>query len=452
MAMGRPQKPYTCSWTDHTGKQVVVPGLYRCPDGRWRINATGAKFSERDERRAVQKFQDWQAQNNPSTVNLQVPYDPGHKLQDIAPVATANGTALPPAIVDTLATAPQPDHASPASYRIGYNVPESVVWPWLRELFITDAGYVAKMVGLPELAGYRHFAPPAPSIRLEALIDRYLDANPSTDKAKKRCVSIFRRLMDKTGAATLDDLTTEALTAYRQDIESSKEIESAQTKQWMYGQIKSLISFGLRVGLDEGQINAALARCKVLWTATAPAPHDPQPISREHFHKLLSVGNGTWRAWLLVGLNLCLHMDEVCGLESKDFDLEAGTYCAIRNKTKRERVPRAATLWPETVTAIRPLIGKHYLFTSPRGTRYSVNSRCNLFAELRDKAGVPAVVGFDSLRDGAYTAACRGQSNDQLARLLAGHKAEGLQDNYVLREPSCVKPACEAVYRYYGPF
>lgn len=33
-----------------------MPGLYKCPDGRWRISATGAKFTEPDERRAVARF------------------------------------------------------------------------------------------------------------------------------------------------------------------------------------------------------------------------------------------------------------------------------------------------------------------------------------------------------------------------------------------------------------
>src|SRR5690348_4477049 len=44
---GRPQKPYQASWGD------IVPGLARDSDGRWRIVATGFRFSDADERRAV---------------------------------------------------------------------------------------------------------------------------------------------------------------------------------------------------------------------------------------------------------------------------------------------------------------------------------------------------------------------------------------------------------------
>src|SRR5436309_3546255 len=48
---GRKPKPYVCPWNNET-----VDGLYRCPDGRWRINATGEKFTERDPILAVGEF------------------------------------------------------------------------------------------------------------------------------------------------------------------------------------------------------------------------------------------------------------------------------------------------------------------------------------------------------------------------------------------------------------
>jgi len=58
MARGRPQRPYKCSWDGD-----LVEGLYKCPDGPWRINATGEKFSEPDERRAVQRFYEAEARH-----------------------------------------------------------------------------------------------------------------------------------------------------------------------------------------------------------------------------------------------------------------------------------------------------------------------------------------------------------------------------------------------------
>ena len=48
--MGRKQKPYQTSWKD------IIPGLARDTNGRWRITATGFRYSEPNERRAVERF------------------------------------------------------------------------------------------------------------------------------------------------------------------------------------------------------------------------------------------------------------------------------------------------------------------------------------------------------------------------------------------------------------
>ena len=86
MAMGRPQKPYTCSWLGRDGKHPTISGLYKWPDGRWRINATGRKFTEPDERRAVQRFLDWTTQNDPEAL-VSLPLDPMN-IPEIQPVVT----------------------------------------------------------------------------------------------------------------------------------------------------------------------------------------------------------------------------------------------------------------------------------------------------------------------------------------------------------------------------
>jgi integrase len=122
-----------------------------------------------------------------------------------------------------------------------------------------------------------------------------------------------------------------------------------------------------------------------------------------------------------------------------------------RPKTK---FPRAATLWPETVEALKSLRrGPVYVFTSPHGTKFqSSNSRCNEFAKLRTRAAVPDTVSFAQLKDGAFTVACQKTTGDgRIAKILAGH-ASGMEDAYVLRNPEIVKPACDAVYAHYGPF
>ena len=66
--VGRPRKPYRTTWGEH------VNGLrQRKSDGRWVIVETGQTFTEADERRAVQRFKRWQAdQQGESIVELVV--------------------------------------------------------------------------------------------------------------------------------------------------------------------------------------------------------------------------------------------------------------------------------------------------------------------------------------------------------------------------------------------
>jgi hypothetical protein len=86
--------------------------LYKCPDGRWRINATGQKFTEHDERRAISKFRQWEAQHKAGkdkfTVTVaEAPSGDGAKVAEVlartvggaateyAPVVWHDGTSTP---------------------------------------------------------------------------------------------------------------------------------------------------------------------------------------------------------------------------------------------------------------------------------------------------------------------------------------------------------------------
>jgi integrase len=176
-----------------------------------------------------------------------------------------------------------------------------------------------------------------------------------------------------------------------------------------------------------------------------PAP-DPQPISREDFHKLLTAGNGSWRAFLLVSLNCAFHIGEAVSLRWNEIDLEKGTYATLRGKTG---IPRAAVLWPETVEALKalPRTGSEYVFVSKQGTKFNRAGRTGSFARLRDSVGL--TLSFESIRDGSYTTACQAKGVDERqAKVLAGH-ACGMSDKYVLRNPGYVADACQAVYKAY---
>jgi integrase len=107
---------------------------------------------------------------------------------------------------------------------------------------------------------------------------------------------------------------------------------------------------------------------------------------------------------LLLGLNAALYMEDLCDLKWEYLNLDRGTFLARRKK--RGRCLRAATLWPETITALKalPRGGSPYVFVSNRGTRYNKNTKINDFKDFREKIGVK-VVTWSHIRDGAYTAA-----------------------------------------------
>ena len=93
----------------------------------------------------------------------------------------------------------------------------AAIWNWVRQQLLKDAAYVAKMTGIPELAGLQHLPLPRPSLRLSAIITNYRTHNPSTDKAKNEAVKPLQRLITHAAAKTLDDLTTPRLVAHRDD-------------------------------------------------------------------------------------------------------------------------------------------------------------------------------------------------------------------------------------------
>jgi len=395
--------------------------------------ATEQRFSEPDERRAIARFREM---TKPAPVML--------------PVATSIARpALGRAVLDArhgrgVCIGVKTD----AELTVARAVQGSEIWTWLRDELTNRPEYIARMVGIPEVAGLRYLSIPKTGMKLSEIIGNYKIHGNATAKAKQEAVKPLERLMAHAGATTLDDLTTPKLLAFKSHVE--KTVPGPATRRAYYARIKAVIRFGLKTGMDADRIRPALDRCAVLWTSEAMPSVNPQPISREHFQKLLVTGNGTWRAWLLVGLNLCLHMEEVCAMKWTDFDIPKGTYSCIRNKTRRKRIPRAATLWAETIDALKAIkqTENPYVFISSHGTRYNKNTRVNDFRDLRIKAGLPDAVTFDTIRDGSYTAAVNGAA-ERIARVLAGHRSAGLQDNYVLRNPDIVRPACDAVHRAY---
>jgi integrase len=336
------------------------------------------------------------------------------------------------------------------TYSFNHDVEPDVLWPWLREQLIERPSWIAEKVGIPEIAGLAQLKLPRPSIRLTDLLRTYLANSTAKPKSQRRTELIFEDFLAFTGAKTLAELTTPTLLRFRDSIEGSASVKTGGSRKWMFGQIKNVIAFGKKEGLDPVEINEALSRCAVLRTKTKESQVAPKPISRDHLHLLLEIADDQWRAFILAGLNCCCYIGELIQIKCSYINTELGTFSSIREKSVEERIPRAATLWPETLEAMsRIRSGPDYWFTAQTGTSYRGSaSLLNKFAKLRAKAGLgPEDVKFSHLRDGAYSRASK--MDRSLARVLAGHQCDGYEDSYVLRHPEVVRPVCDVVRTHY---
>ena len=109
-------------------------------------------------------------------------------------------------------------------------------------------------------------------------------------KSKREALAVFERMMKFTGATTLADLTTDALKAWRADIE--KNVESASTKIAYYSRIKNdhrIWSEGGDRRRPDQCGGSIAARC---WTPDKIPQVDPRPISRDAFPQTSEIEAG----------------------------------------------------------------------------------------------------------------------------------------------------------------
>jgi len=456
--MARPTKPFFATWIGDNGTHVT--GLAHDSDGRWRVTLPGPcfgkKYREPDARKAVDMFyamtgtQPQPVQVFVSEVVGEIPanFDPGNPpaVFDLAALDRAKELER---TCDVHLTWETENTKNGKRLRAGVHVPERILWAWVNEQMHERRAYVAEQLKCPAIMDA---VLPKPALKLSAILAAYQKHADVKAQTKAEWSNTFETFAAMTSALTLADLSTEVLMKYRDEIRSKKNGEgqpvSPGTIQAYFGRVKGIIAFAKTQGLDAAQIDAALSRTSVLKAPKDRRVLQPTPIGREAFHALLKIAREQypeWEARLLIMLNLCLHFDEALDVEWSDFDFAKNVFCTKRNK--RGRVIRAACIWPETLAILKaiPRTGSPFVFVSTHGTRYNAKGAWKTWNKLRTAAGLPSVQ-MDDLRDGAYTAACNAPGvEEKFARLLAGHRSHGLQDNYVARNPAIVRPACDAV-------
>jgi len=433
MKKGRPHEPARLS----DGRNV--DGLAKLKDGRWKIVATGERFTA-DEATAVRRFNAVTGAKELAFIPIS---DPSQDPADSATVADQLNQDT--GEVQTI------QHED-GSEQIGWAVDRQKAYAWFADQLALDAHEVAKGTGIASLANYATMTLPKPPIKLKRLRAIYKERATCAKQSRNQVLARFNDFCSSTGADTVPELTTKILIDWSAQMAQTYKRE---TVKFYIGCVRTVLNAGIKVGEDVEQIESLKRRMKVISLPPIGDEAEPHPISPEHFHKLLATVAETrtpdlWRAWLLLSLNAALYMEDLCSLKWDDLDLTEGYYLSRRKK--RGRCIRAAVLWDESIAALKAISRRGespYVFTSTHGTRYNRNTKINDFKDLCKKAGVEGVT-WSHLRDGAYTAACNAAGVDEkFARILAGHKAPGEQDKYVQRNPKCVAPACQAVYAHY---
>jgi len=454
-----------------SSKGEIFQGLKKDPkSNRWRISQTEERFTEPDERLAIQRFlRVVNALTPAATVKIEGDFTPSTPAQ-VPTTFTINGRAVDfedAKLLDIMKAISKDaygdNNISPLQKRFrdklknteinaSNDIAAHAFWEWLKNLLIDQPDYIAKMTGVAEIAGLKNFAIPKKALRLDAILQTYKSHANGKPESKRLAENTFNEFIDITTACTLTDLTVENLKLYRETIKSR--LRSPGSVAAYFGRIKNIIRFGKSEGLDPVQIDKTVSMLAILKAPQDNRTLKPSPISPDDFKAIMDVCNNSYAEWtprLLVMLNCCLHFGEAMEVQWGDFDLGKRTFCSKRNK--RGKVIRAATLWAETIAALNTVkrTNSPYVFVSQWGSSFNPKGQWKTWEKIRIQAKLPHLK-MDDFRDGAYTAACNAIGVDEkLARLLAGHRSHGLQDNYVERNPAIVEPACDAVYmNYFG--
>lgn len=456
---GRPTAVYKTSW----GEQV--PGLRRLKDGRrWRTSwPNQMTFTEPDERLAVARFREWEAGQQERKIGIPVS---SARLNDMdalrkAIVASSPARDAAPAFPSYPADTPFPFALSEPSAAPSISPPrpirmelhgdrlefynslteEDAFFPWLRRLILENRQRVSERTGIESLAYLPELSKPAPSPRLEDLVECYAAKPGLSADEVARCRRFWQEFADLVGVDTLRELTHDHVEQYEAKIGAMG--LAPKSVKHRYTRIRTVIAHAMKRGKGPEDCRAALDKLAMLQVESVNSL-DPNPISPAAFWKIhtaaVEAGDQTFAAMMLFSLNAALYSSEAGAVRWADVDLKRGEFAARRNKTQ---VPRVACLWPETVAALKAL-------PQERGTIFNTSVQAyNRFSVHRDwtkhraAADPKCEATFAMIRDAAFTLACR-VSLDQ-ARVLAGHRLPGATDHYILRAPQFVKDACEAI-------
>ena len=419
-----------------------VQGLTRRADGRWKVSATGQTFIEPDERLAIERFRNLTGAAKPSNLGtVRVHFDAEQALIDMCERTIAAGGAL-----ETKTAMAREDG------RIVFAISDVTLspaqWAWLREQLITRREWVAKQVGVEQIAWLPELKRPAPSPTLKELGELYVVKQGLSSNEASRSKLFWAEFRKAVGVETVRELTHEQVAAYEKVIQSGKYAPKSVLHR--YRKVRTVLAHAIKRGRGVEDCRKALDITTMLEVRDAH-PLDPKPISVDDFWAIHAQaeesGDTTYAALMLTAANAAMYGGEVAALRWEELDLAKRELVTRRSKTG---VSRVAVLWPETVRALNKVERRgDQVFNTARRS-YVVNSVLKAWRKYRGGAGLRDELTFGQIRDASFTIACRAATLDQ-ARVLAGHRLPGATDFYVRRNPQFVADACAAIRREFFP-
>ena len=180
---GRKAKDHVCSFDGQT-----VNGLYRKPNGIWRVRATGQEFTEPDERQAVAKFKAL-TKAAKSMVKLPLPAASCKQAMDTAKDAGFSKLRIE--------IAP----GKPTVYAVAVGSIE--FYAAMRRLILEEPQATARMTGIEWLAWGPELSPPKRSSKLAELGDLYYKKSGVSANELGRSKLFWREFVAAVGVETV---------------------------------------------------------------------------------------------------------------------------------------------------------------------------------------------------------------------------------------------------------
>lgn len=299
MPKGRPPK-YA---KGRDGKPII--GLSLSTQARYYASHSHPrKTFGRDFDQALMRFRQWQAdQEGEPLAAIKV---------DMPPRLTLPRELTAEYVTEQLNAGRSPDDITDELAGRYSLLPQDAMFAWARGEILANPARFAERTGIPEIGFLKDLKKPGPSPSLTSLIKVYGDKAKVTRHERQKSERYWREFRRIVSAKTVEDVQQEQIAEYYDWV-----MNSGQSQTWVkhrLGKIKTIFRFAQTRGIAPTDIDRILSFCKVLVPPRkkAAAPH---PISRTHFHALLSVADAHWKAILLCMLNFCMYGKEVADLD-----------------------------------------------------------------------------------------------------------------------------------------